>query len=1303
MKKFYKKVVSTFLLALGIILLPLSGAVALQGNSNPCQSNKYLYWVGDVDNDFFNELNWRETVQRPSRPNPPGQGGTSGQSAKPECLPGANKNPNVICLNDHDQEKDKTPKLGTLNPGQPIPFNLYIKNAEIVASGEIRFACPELGLTMSGATLNSDYSISQGIISLDEESTLKFKSTEIRTGVFFDFLDAASWIYWDGITPDKLGNALDNKITINGLETSLGTGYRINQYYQKGSLIRPIDQSYFPLEVFSSLSFEGVSAKISEDLIYRGSAIPLGDNSVNSFILKRGFMVTFAINTNGTGKSKVYIASEKDMEIDALPIALQGNVSFIRVVPWNWVTKKGTGKIHEQIDAGWFYNWNLNEKAKPNYDYVPMAWGASGTFPANIDQMIGLKTTTHILGFNESDNCFGQSGQFNNLCDPEVAVAYFENLMGTGVRLGSPAPRENGPTTWLLEFNRIAKERDVRFDFLAVHWYDYGSNPNNTPNANPEAIFNRFKNYLTNVYNIYQLPIWITEFNANENRSTAIQEEFLKLALPYLESLDYVERYAYFPPNPDLADPANNPETSEYTDENGNLTSIGELFLALESNPSIPMDTYASPNNLEGLDLPFVPKPVNSFAFEAECGDYLGSKWNVIQDENASNGYYIRGNVNKEGESPIAQQIHFEFDLDSESADQYRVWIRARNMGGNGSIRIAVNGNELSQVIPFVASSFTWFQIPRFYDLGEGRHRLTIEFPNSNILLDQVAFTSGPADFDLFLNEPGFCIPDSFTWGLVKTDFADFFEAENGNIGAAWEIKSADRAINGKYVTSTSAQQSSIVPPGSDGFLTYQITVEEADEYEFWAKIQAFDEEEYSLWISVDGEPFRKWQNLGNPLFEWYWKKFHHSYNEEDRKFSYFLTAGNHEVRIGYASGNVSIDRIAVASKGKLPEQIDPNVLLIQESLEFEAEFATILGNAVIQGCELASEGQYVNMGNNNSNGVRFEEVIAPESGLYELDIVYYSKVARAFSVRVNGENPIPQSAAPSGLWCFEGGNSAIHKIEVILKEGLNVIDINPFSGASPIIDKIKLEKSKRIAPTMISLEAEEAELIGSMQTPTCATASNGQVVNLGSNISNQINFRNININNAGIYSVEFHYFTPVLRKMRIITNGTAQTVDFLPTGAFCFEGGSPGTQTVELELQAGENVIQLTPIENAAPVIDKIVITSNDGGQEMMRTLNEQEVEVNTSSLLEYSEFKVFPNPVKAGQSLTIQVPGASSEAVPVYVSLTDMTGRTIYSNGMSNTESQTVTINNSLQKGIYVVLIQHGNQWFTKKLKVE
>ena len=49
-----------------------------------------------------------------------------------------------------------------------------------------------------------------------------------------------------------------------------------------------------------------------------------------------------AVNADGTGKSQVFIASETDIEIHSLPESLQSNVSFIRVLPWNWVSKKGT-------------------------------------------------------------------------------------------------------------------------------------------------------------------------------------------------------------------------------------------------------------------------------------------------------------------------------------------------------------------------------------------------------------------------------------------------------------------------------------------------------------------------------------------------------------------------------------------------------------------------------------------------------------------------------------------------------------------------------------------------------------------------------------------------------------------------------------------------------------------------------------------------------------------------------------------------------------------------------------------------
>lgn len=234
---------------------------------------------------------------------------------------------------------------------------MFIEDAEIVAAGEIIFACADLGLTMSGSTLNSDNVISQGVVSLDKESTLKVKSIKTQSGVIFDFLDAASWIYWDGITPDQFGNDLDSNIRISGIETTLGSAYRVNQYYQTRSLIRPIDNNYTTLTIFSETDFGGMEGELNELTIYKGAEIPNGlNNAARSFFLKKSYMATFAVNENGTSKGKVYIASVEDMHVDALQDPLQGNASFIRVVPWNWVTKKGTGGYVEGLDAGWYYN-----------------------------------------------------------------------------------------------------------------------------------------------------------------------------------------------------------------------------------------------------------------------------------------------------------------------------------------------------------------------------------------------------------------------------------------------------------------------------------------------------------------------------------------------------------------------------------------------------------------------------------------------------------------------------------------------------------------------------------------------------------------------------------------------------------------------------------------------------------------------------------------------------------------------------------------------------------------------------------
>jgi trimeric autotransporter adhesin len=1138
-------------------------------------STSYLYWTGEADNDFFNERNWRVATED-----------NSGGSCNAASALLYN-----ICPSAPDLVNNPHPDANTLEPGAPINFNLYIQASSVVASGDIIFACAQKGITLFGSSLTiNNGTVTQGVISLNNESTVHLQQGTISASLSLNFLDAASWVYVKQDNPQNLLARVGN-IFINDVAGVLNTNFRINQYYQNGSVVRPFSNSFAPVKIYSSANLQGSSADINEDIIYKGASLPNGmNNNISSFKLKRGFMATMAVNENGTGKSRVYIASESDLTVNTLDVALQGNVSFIRVVPWNWVTKKGTGFYYE-LDAGWYYNWNFTGNPTANTDYVPMAWGASGTFPSALTQMIAKKKTTHVLGFNESDNCDDQSGAFNNLCQPAVAVAYYENLMSLGVRLGTPAPRENGPSTWLKDFATIAKAKDVRFDFVAVHWYDWGSNPASTPNATAEQIFGRFKSYLQSVYNIYKLPIWITEFNANPNRPNPTQEEFLSYALPFLDTLSYVERYAYFQPNSSIAQVPTS--SANYFDANGALTNIGTLYKNHSSTPSIPELTDICANNLDGLDQVYVSPTVNSLAFEAECGKYIGNQWVVTTDATASNEMYLKGNTSLAGATTLAKQIHFEFE--TSTAGTYRVYIRSASTG-TGAIKMGMDGSTTEQLSPFTSSTFTWFQMPRFYDLGTGLHRLTIEFPNSNIKLDQIVITNGLENLEAFKKDAGYCTASNVKFGLDITDILNFHEAENTPRGSNWNLETSTSAVAGAYLKSANNITSPQPPVSTDNQITFTINIAQADEYELWAKIKAINAGENSLWIAVDDEPYRKWDHLGSTVYEWYWKKFHYSYGSIDRSFSYFLEAGQHVVKIAIAGGNVHVDRLAVATKGKNPETTDPNVLLLSAQLEFEAELAERFGTTTIQNCVNSSNGQQVTMGLSTSNGIRFNQIVAEDAGAYKLKVSYMSKVARNFRVRVNGTLMNRQTVVSSGNWCFIDasnptlGSPAIHEVVVILRRGLNTIEITPAGTDAPAMDKIKLEKAPL---TNTNLEAELAEMVGTTAIVACTTASNGSLANPGVPSANGIRYNNILCAETKTYDIDISYISKTVRQLRISVNGGAfVSYDFGPSGNWCFEGGSPGIKTIPLALTQGINTIEMRATGSAdAPFLDKIVI----------------------------------------------------------------------------------------------------------------
>jgi hypothetical protein len=164
-----------------------------------------------------------------------------------------------------------------------------------------------------------------------------------------------------------------------------------------------------------------------------------------------------------------------------------------------------------------------------------MLWDASAANTANWNTVakkaIAAGADT-LLGFNEPD----YSGQAN--MDISTAVSawktYMEPLVGQGAQLAAPSVTNGGAPMGLTYLeNFIGNCTGCHIDVCPIHWYDSATN------------VAYFKAYIPQAYAACgNKPIWITEFGASG--TDAEIETFLQTVLPWLDSLDYVERYAYF-------------------------------------------------------------------------------------------------------------------------------------------------------------------------------------------------------------------------------------------------------------------------------------------------------------------------------------------------------------------------------------------------------------------------------------------------------------------------------------------------------------------------------------------------------------------------------------------------------------------------------------------------------------------------------------------------------------------------------------------------------------------------------------
>lgn len=192
------------------------------------------------------------------------------------------------------------------------------------------------------------------------------------------------------------------------------------------------------------------------------------------------------------------------------------------------------------VRASWYYNWSSapTKDAGTSAAFVPMIWGEKSVTDTELAR--AKKNGKVLLGFNEPDF----AGQANMTV--ERALDLWPRLQATGLRLGSPAVAVGADKAggWLDRFMAGAKSRGYRVDFITLHWYgaDFSS-----------AAVGHLKNYLQAVYQRYRMPIWVTEYalikwgaNGAVYPSDAQQAAFVTGSTKMMQSLSYVERYAWF-------------------------------------------------------------------------------------------------------------------------------------------------------------------------------------------------------------------------------------------------------------------------------------------------------------------------------------------------------------------------------------------------------------------------------------------------------------------------------------------------------------------------------------------------------------------------------------------------------------------------------------------------------------------------------------------------------------------------------------------------------------------------------------
>ncbi|MCG8451373.1 MAG: glycoside hydrolase family protein [Pirellulales bacterium] len=365
----------------------------------------------------------------------------------------------------------------------------------------------------------------QSLLTLTDEQT-PIKRSEIH----LNFEDA--WVLLPSLQPSVVHDKFLQYFQVDGQPAKQGENVRLAPFVG-GTLVIPHGPDYEALRTYNRVNHRGAARTYVVHKYYKSAELGEDEDKILSFVLKKGYMATFAENENGSGASQVFIARDRDVSIRRLPEKLAGKVSFLRVFPWRWTGKKGFGgreKESEMLGSFWRYGWDAGGESTLDMEYVPMRHNKHWD---SWEKINSKQHVTHLLGFNEPM----QKDQSHMTM--EQCLALWPKLQESGLRLGSPCPTD-GTLNWLYEFIDKADQRGHRVDFVSVHYYK--------GNWSPRQMID----WLRKIHERTGRPIWLTEFNngaswvKNHNPSMQENAQRIEAFCRAMDATPFVERYAVF-------------------------------------------------------------------------------------------------------------------------------------------------------------------------------------------------------------------------------------------------------------------------------------------------------------------------------------------------------------------------------------------------------------------------------------------------------------------------------------------------------------------------------------------------------------------------------------------------------------------------------------------------------------------------------------------------------------------------------------------------------------------------------------